>query len=108
MSVSAVLEYIKSAREQKPLTGLFAYLDIHRHLYLSVSATVFQIHFVAPDLATEPIKTKSYNLLIFIDYTSVATALDGYASKGSSQRKPAVERATAGTCRVGTEMARYA
>ena len=74
----------------------------------SVSATVFQIHFVAAKLTTESNKTKSYNLLFLLDYESVTTALDEYASKGWSQRISARERASEGGCRGGVKLARYA
>ncbi|MGB0319914.1 MAG: hypothetical protein ACPGAH_06240 [Cycloclasticus sp.] len=59
-------------------------------------------------METEPTKTKSYNLLFLLDYTSVTTALDGYASEGQSQRISVIERASEGECRDGVELARYA
>jgi hypothetical protein len=44
------------------------------------------MHFVTAKLATEPTKIKTYNLLFLMNYESVTTALDEYASKGWSQR----------------------
>ena len=71
-------------------------VSLFRQQYPPVSAAVAQIHFVAAKLATEPTETKSYNLLFLLDYESVTTALDEYASKGWSQRISARERASEG------------
>jgi hypothetical protein len=80
----------------------------NRQDFPSVSAAIVQIHIVAAILATESTKTKSYNLLFLLDYESVTTALDEYASKGWSQRISARERASEGGCRGGVKLARYA
>ena len=63
---------------------------------------------MAVKLATEPSKIKLYKLLFLLDLENAATALDGYASKGWSQRILAKERVRKDKCRDGVEMARYA
>ena len=59
-------------------------------------------------MAPEPTKEKFYKLLFLLDLESASTALDGYASKGLSQRILAKERVRKDKCREGMEMARYA
>lgn len=79
-----------------------------RRQYPPVSAAVVQLHFVAAKLTTESTQTKSYNLLFLLDYESVTTALDGYTSKGWSQRISARESVSEDGCRGGVKLARYA
>lgn len=80
---------------------------VARHPYSLVSALNVRPGYPGPIFKIEHNPVNLYKSLIYLLSTSVATALEGYASEGQSQRISAEERAREGKCRDGMEVARY-